>query len=83
MRRGVGKISFYAKRDAEDATELSERERLGIGMVESGVSDEEEGEDNVEEDDELENAGAAMWKPEFMGDQSELDEFISKAADAA
>lgn len=27
----------------EDAVELSERKRLGIGMVESGVSDEEEG----------------------------------------
>lgn len=40
LRRGVGKISFHAKRDGEDATELSERERerLGIGMVESGVS---------------------------------------------
>lgn len=40
------------------------------------------GGDDVEEDDELENAGAVMWKPEFMGDQSELDEFMSKAADA-
>lgn len=40
------------------------------------------GGDDVEEDDELENAGAAMWKPEFRGDQSELDEFLSQAADA-
>ncbi len=55
----------------------------GLGWWRVGLVDKEEGEDNVEEDDELENAGAAMWKPEFMGDQSELDEFISKAADAA
>jgi hypothetical protein len=40
------------------------------------------GGDDVEEDDELETAGAMMWKPEFMGDQSEVDEFMSKAADA-